>query len=260
MADAKPSSAGSKTPADFLKSIKGKSVVVKLNSGVDYRGEPALSPPSGAKSVCAPGLARDVCADGCRNPGVPGRLHEHCHGADRGAPPGPPVATHWESREAANTSWLYAPPSPPRSMSTASSRTSTATALSEATTVSGLEGTGGCRGRCRGRGRPFCAAALPREGRHGHQELARSLASALRLLAKITDAPHPTSQCCISVWPNLGRRVHPRSKHHEIRSSRNARAARQRMRVTNTTAVRGGRRTLAGRLSGRQSRARSRLS
>ena len=48
MADAKPSSAGSKTPADFLKSIKGKSVVVKLNSGVDYRGEPALSPPSGA--------------------------------------------------------------------------------------------------------------------------------------------------------------------------------------------------------------------
>ena len=30
---------GSKTPADFLKSIKGKPVVVKLNSGVDYRGE-----------------------------------------------------------------------------------------------------------------------------------------------------------------------------------------------------------------------------
>lgn len=26
------------TPADFLKSISGKSVVVKLNSGVDYRG------------------------------------------------------------------------------------------------------------------------------------------------------------------------------------------------------------------------------
>lgn len=38
MADAKPSPAGSKTPADFLKSIKGKAVVVKLNSGVDYRG------------------------------------------------------------------------------------------------------------------------------------------------------------------------------------------------------------------------------
>ena len=31
--------AGSKTPADFLKSIKGKPVVVKLKSGVDYRGE-----------------------------------------------------------------------------------------------------------------------------------------------------------------------------------------------------------------------------
>ena len=27
-----------KTPADFLKSIRGKPVVVKLNSGVDYRG------------------------------------------------------------------------------------------------------------------------------------------------------------------------------------------------------------------------------
>ncbi|RXH74218.1 hypothetical protein DVH24_028939 [Malus domestica] len=27
-----------KTPADFLKSIRGRPVVVKLNSGVDYRG------------------------------------------------------------------------------------------------------------------------------------------------------------------------------------------------------------------------------
>ncbi|XP_024360900.1 uncharacterized protein [Physcomitrium patens] len=27
-----------KTPNDFLKSIKGRPVVVKLNSGVDYRG------------------------------------------------------------------------------------------------------------------------------------------------------------------------------------------------------------------------------
>jgi hypothetical protein len=32
-----------KTPGDFLKSIKGKPVVVKLNSGVDYRGELPLS-------------------------------------------------------------------------------------------------------------------------------------------------------------------------------------------------------------------------
>nr|AAM63434.1 U6 snRNA-associated Sm-like protein [Arabidopsis thaliana] len=27
-----------KTPADFLKSIRGRPVIVKLNSGVDYRG------------------------------------------------------------------------------------------------------------------------------------------------------------------------------------------------------------------------------
>ncbi|CAI9111527.1 OLC1v1011770C1 [Oldenlandia corymbosa var. corymbosa] len=32
------SSASTKTPADFLKSIRGRPVVVKLNSGVDYRG------------------------------------------------------------------------------------------------------------------------------------------------------------------------------------------------------------------------------
>jgi hypothetical protein len=39
MADAAPAQGLSKTPADFLKSIKGKPVIVKLNSGVDYRGE-----------------------------------------------------------------------------------------------------------------------------------------------------------------------------------------------------------------------------
>ena len=33
------SSGASKTPADFLKSIRGKPVIVKLNSGTDYRGE-----------------------------------------------------------------------------------------------------------------------------------------------------------------------------------------------------------------------------
>jgi len=27
-----------KSPADFLRTIKGKQVLVKLNSGVDYRG------------------------------------------------------------------------------------------------------------------------------------------------------------------------------------------------------------------------------
>lgn len=31
-----------KTPSDFLKSIKGKPVLVKLNSGVDYRGASGL--------------------------------------------------------------------------------------------------------------------------------------------------------------------------------------------------------------------------
>ena len=38
----KPSGGGGggavKTPSDFLKSIRGRPVVVKLNSGVDYRG------------------------------------------------------------------------------------------------------------------------------------------------------------------------------------------------------------------------------
>lgn len=38
MADGGEAPSSAKTPADFLKSIKGKPVVVKLNSGVDYRG------------------------------------------------------------------------------------------------------------------------------------------------------------------------------------------------------------------------------
>lgn len=32
-------SATTKTPGDFLKAIRGRPVVVKLNSGVDYRGQ-----------------------------------------------------------------------------------------------------------------------------------------------------------------------------------------------------------------------------
>lgn len=36
--EASTTTSSSKTPADFLKSIRGKRVVVKLNSGVDYRG------------------------------------------------------------------------------------------------------------------------------------------------------------------------------------------------------------------------------
>ncbi|XP_076946531.1 uncharacterized protein LOC143618086 [Bidens hawaiensis] len=35
---AEKASLTTKTPSDFLKSIRGRPVVVKLNSGVDYRG------------------------------------------------------------------------------------------------------------------------------------------------------------------------------------------------------------------------------
>lgn len=49
MADAAPVQGLSKTPADFLKSIKGKHVVVKLNSGVDYRG---VLPRGAARRSC----------------------------------------------------------------------------------------------------------------------------------------------------------------------------------------------------------------
>ncbi|XP_028758104.1 sm-like protein LSM36B isoform X2 [Neltuma alba] len=38
MSAVEKSSTTTKTPADFLKSIRGRPVVVKLNSGVDYRG------------------------------------------------------------------------------------------------------------------------------------------------------------------------------------------------------------------------------
>lgn len=38
MADAEIPAVLPATPADFLKSIRGRPVVVKLNSGVDYRG------------------------------------------------------------------------------------------------------------------------------------------------------------------------------------------------------------------------------
>ncbi|URE37627.1 U6 snRNA-associated Sm-like protein, partial [Musa troglodytarum] len=41
-----------KTPTDFLKSIRGRPVVVKLNSGVDYRGRPS-SPTLGFLCILA---------------------------------------------------------------------------------------------------------------------------------------------------------------------------------------------------------------
>lgn len=81
-----------KTPADFLKSIKGKQVVVKLNSGVDYRGElrwPRLlrAAPAGAagRSGCDAAAAIHCCC--CR------RRLPHAHRGDIAAclpatPPG----------------------------------------------------------------------------------------------------------------------------------------------------------------------------
>jgi hypothetical protein len=36
--------AGTRTPADFLKSIRGRPVVVRLNSGADYRGKKRNGP------------------------------------------------------------------------------------------------------------------------------------------------------------------------------------------------------------------------
>lgn len=43
----------SRTPADFLKSIKGKPVIVKLNSGVDYRGKTCTGRPAIRCSACS---------------------------------------------------------------------------------------------------------------------------------------------------------------------------------------------------------------
>ena len=71
--------AAARTPADFLKSIKGKPVVVKLNSGVDYRGMSWCDAGCGPAPV--PHLYR-LCV--CRDPCLPGRVHEHRHGTDRG--------------------------------------------------------------------------------------------------------------------------------------------------------------------------------
>ena len=51
MADAAPA----RTPADFLKSIKGRTVIVKLNSGVDYRGAPpSARTPAGGRVDARP--------------------------------------------------------------------------------------------------------------------------------------------------------------------------------------------------------------
>ena len=55
------------TPSDFLKLIIGKPVVVKLNSGVDYRGKRAsLSLPAWCASI-AQILGVLACLDGYMN-------------------------------------------------------------------------------------------------------------------------------------------------------------------------------------------------
>lgn len=65
------------TPSEFLKQIIGKPVVVKLNSGVDYRG----------KSEIGCGRMKSYWAligvSFCRCSSLFGRLYEHCTGADR---------------------------------------------------------------------------------------------------------------------------------------------------------------------------------
>jgi hypothetical protein len=113
-----------KTPSDFLKSIKGKPVLVKLNSGVDYRGKLSESALFTAEAygcmcqlllqvcsarcklctilTCTNGSAQPVkrvnhvtmaaevltehppAALPCRHPRVPRWLHEYCHGTHRG--------------------------------------------------------------------------------------------------------------------------------------------------------------------------------
>ncbi len=78
--------AAARTPADFLKSIKGKPVVVKLNSGVDYRGM------SIQRWVVVLDQLTPLADDSGdrRDSGLPRRIHEHCHGANRSKLPSSP--------------------------------------------------------------------------------------------------------------------------------------------------------------------------
>ncbi len=55
---AEPVAGDTKSPGDFLKSIKGKAVVVKLNSGVDYRGaQPGVRWRQGSAALADPAHA-----------------------------------------------------------------------------------------------------------------------------------------------------------------------------------------------------------
>lgn len=61
-----------RTPADFLKNIKGKSVIVKLNSGVDYRGAVPQGPQSAiwARRQLAPPWAANEHTRACLPAGI----------------------------------------------------------------------------------------------------------------------------------------------------------------------------------------------
>ena len=64
--------AAKRSPNDFLKQVLGRPVVVKLNSGVEYRGMWLVY----SLSVMSHISGRYI--------GLSGWVHEHCNGANRG--------------------------------------------------------------------------------------------------------------------------------------------------------------------------------
>ena len=87
MAEAPAANGASRTPADFLKAIRGQKVVVKLNSGVDYKGAFPVSWMSCLQiggDLSNERHAKPYNVAFRRDAGVPGWLHEHRHGANRG--------------------------------------------------------------------------------------------------------------------------------------------------------------------------------
>ena len=139
-----PSSTSStRTPADFLKSIKGRSVVVKLNSGADYRGAGWCG---GVWGGVARGGGRGTAGSGRAAPtarllpsslGVLACLDGYMNIAMEQTEVGGGAWGGRRRRRRRCRRRFPCPPSPPlpRSTSTASSRTSMATRSSGATTV-----------------------------------------------------------------------------------------------------------------------------
>lgn len=66
-----------KTPTDFLSTVLGQTVKVRLNSGIDYKGKR-----SEHQDVMKVGFLR-VIRWGIRNFGLFRWLHEHCIGKHR---------------------------------------------------------------------------------------------------------------------------------------------------------------------------------